>query len=289
MPRTGTPPRRRPTGTRAGGPPGRPSVPPRRRPSGTRAARRRLRWPSCRSRAAPRRPATAASSSGTGWIDTGGCDTRNRILTPRPDRQGLPGRLPRRVRRRSPTPTPATHPLHPRRRERGRHRPRRRALGRLAEGRPAVARGDAESRSPTTRWTCSPSTRTPTVPRATGTPPPGCPPTSRSAAHYVARQVAVKTKYKLWVTQAEKDAIGRVLATCPGEKLPAPGAPTPVTVTRTPPAPTPTPYHRTTTGTQGSRRGARVRQLHRRARRRCHADSARHPRLHGQPRSRPRP
>ena len=67
---------------------------------------------------------------------------------------------------------------------------------------------------------------------------------------YVARQVAVKTKYRLWVTQAEKDAIGRVLATCPGQKLPAPGAPVHVTATSTPttsattpaqPAPSPAP------------------------------------------------
>jgi hypothetical protein len=65
---------------------------------------------------------------------------------------------------------------------------------------------------------------------------------------YVARQLAVKTKYRLWVTQAEKDAIGRVLASCPGQRLPAPGAPIPVTVTRTPPTPTPTPGHTSTSG-----------------------------------------
>jgi hypothetical protein len=32
---------------------------------------------------------------------------------------------------------------------------------------------------------------------------------------YVARQVAVKTRYRLWMTPAEHDAIARVLATCP--------------------------------------------------------------------------
>lgn len=37
---------------------------------------------------------------------------------------------------------------------------------------------------------------------------------------YVARQIAVKQKYKLWVTPAEKDAMNRVLATCPGQDLP---------------------------------------------------------------------
>ncbi len=37
---------------------------------------------------------------------------------------------------------------------------------------------------------------------------------------YVARQIAVKQKYTLWVTQAEKDAIAQVLAGCPAQALP---------------------------------------------------------------------
>jgi hypothetical protein len=37
---------------------------------------------------------------------------------------------------------------------------------------------------------------------------------------YVARQIAVKKIYSLWVTQAEKDAILRVLSVCPGQTLP---------------------------------------------------------------------
>jgi hypothetical protein len=37
---------------------------------------------------------------------------------------------------------------------------------------------------------------------------------------YVARQIAVKKKYNLWVTGAEKEAIRTVLATCPGQILP---------------------------------------------------------------------
>lgn len=41
-----------------------------------------------------------------------------------------------------------------------------------------------------------------------------------SRCGYVARQVAVKKKYGLWVTGAEKDAMRRVLSGCPGEKLP---------------------------------------------------------------------
>jgi hypothetical protein len=37
---------------------------------------------------------------------------------------------------------------------------------------------------------------------------------------YVARQVAVKQKYFLWVTQSERDAIKTVLVACPSEGLP---------------------------------------------------------------------
>ena len=37
---------------------------------------------------------------------------------------------------------------------------------------------------------------------------------------YVARQVAVKQKYAVWVTDAEKQAMTDVLSTCPNEPLP---------------------------------------------------------------------
>jgi hypothetical protein len=37
---------------------------------------------------------------------------------------------------------------------------------------------------------------------------------------YVARQIAVKRKYQLWVTSQEKSAMAGVLSTCPGFKLP---------------------------------------------------------------------
>jgi hypothetical protein len=47
---------------------------------------------------------------------------------------------------------------------------------------------------------------------------------------YVARQVAVKAAYGLWVTSAEHDAIARVLDTCPAEPVPTPTAPAPVDV-----------------------------------------------------------
>ncbi len=40
---------------------------------------------------------------------------------------------------------------------------------------------------------------------------------------YIARQIAVKQKYELWVTQAEYNAMQRILAQCPGQVLPAEG------------------------------------------------------------------
>lgn len=46
------------------------------------------------------------------------------------------------------------------------------------------------------------------------------PPNRSYRCAYVARQVAVKAKYGLWVTQAEHDAIARVLGGCPGEPIP---------------------------------------------------------------------
>jgi hypothetical protein len=46
------------------------------------------------------------------------------------------------------------------------------------------------------------------------------PPNKGYRCSYVARQVAVKAAYHLWVTQAEHDAIARVLAACPNQKVP---------------------------------------------------------------------
>lgn len=40
---------------------------------------------------------------------------------------------------------------------------------------------------------------------------------------YVARQIGVKKKYSLWVTQGEHDAMANVLSSCPGQKLPEGG------------------------------------------------------------------
>jgi len=50
------------------------------------------------------------------------------------------------------------------------------------------------------------------------------PPNKSFRCAYVARQVAVKRKYQLWVTPSEAAAVGRVLSRCPGKNLPGPGA-----------------------------------------------------------------
>jgi hypothetical protein len=46
------------------------------------------------------------------------------------------------------------------------------------------------------------------------------PPNRSYRCAYVARQVAVKVSYGLWVTQVEKDAMATILASCPNEPLP---------------------------------------------------------------------
>ena len=46
------------------------------------------------------------------------------------------------------------------------------------------------------------------------------PPNKLFRCQYVARQIAVKAKYVLWMTQAEHDTIKRILETCPGQSLP---------------------------------------------------------------------
>ncbi|MFW2514492.1 GmrSD restriction endonuclease domain-containing protein [Demequina sp. SO4-13] len=49
------------------------------------------------------------------------------------------------------------------------------------------------------------------------------PPHQDYRCDYVARQVAVKEKYDVWITAAELDAMLRVLDGCPGHELPEPG------------------------------------------------------------------
>lgn len=52
------------------------------------------------------------------------------------------------------------------------------------------------------------------------------PPNKTYRCAYVARQVAVKAKYRLWVTAAEREAIVRVLSSCPDQPAPRGGNPT---------------------------------------------------------------
>jgi hypothetical protein len=46
------------------------------------------------------------------------------------------------------------------------------------------------------------------------------PPLKSFRCEYVARQVAVKAKYLLWITSAERDTILKVLDNCPGQLIP---------------------------------------------------------------------
>jgi len=47
------------------------------------------------------------------------------------------------------------------------------------------------------------------------------PPNKAFRCQYTARQIAVKAKYDLWVTPPERDAMVRILTTCPGQALPS--------------------------------------------------------------------
>lgn len=47
------------------------------------------------------------------------------------------------------------------------------------------------------------------------------PPNKGFRCQYVARQIAVKAKYQLWVTVAERDAMKTVLGACPYQPLPS--------------------------------------------------------------------
>jgi hypothetical protein len=65
------------------------------------------------------------------------------------------------------------------------------------------------------------------------------PPNRSYRCAYVARQIAVKHKYRLWVTAAEQAAMQRILTTCPAQRVPAEGQPPPrvqPTATKPPPA-----------------------------------------------------
>ncbi|MEU6175820.1 HNH endonuclease family protein [Streptantibioticus parmotrematis] len=51
------------------------------------------------------------------------------------------------------------------------------------------------------------------------------PPVTGYRCEYVARQIAVKVKYRLWVTPSEKAAMEKVLAACPQQPLPTESSP----------------------------------------------------------------
>lgn len=46
------------------------------------------------------------------------------------------------------------------------------------------------------------------------------PPNKSFRCEYVARQIAVKSKYRLWVTPAEYQAMAKILTTCPDQEIP---------------------------------------------------------------------
>jgi hypothetical protein len=48
------------------------------------------------------------------------------------------------------------------------------------------------------------------------------PPNKSFRCHYVARQISVKAAYQLWVTAAEKDAMKRILGSCPQQQTVVP-------------------------------------------------------------------
>ena len=113
------------------------------------------------------------------------------------------------------------------------------------------------------------------------------PPRKAYRCAYVARQVAVKAKYGLWVTAAERDAISRVLGSCPGQRIPTGGNPTtaPIKVSEATASRTTTREH---DHHDRSRRQHQLRELHRSPRRGGYPAAPRLPRLLQQTRPRRR-
>jgi Protein of unknown function (DUF1524)/Excalibur calcium-binding domain len=63
------------------------------------------------------------------------------------------------------------------------------------------------------------------------------PPVASYRCSYVARQIAVKKKYGLWVVAPEKAAMQRILNTCPLRRIPVGGLPYPMAADLRPPKP----------------------------------------------------
>ena len=98
-------------------------------------------------------------------------------------------------------------------------RPRRRAVERLADRRAGARRRPREmiATDPLNLLAVDGPTN---QSKGDGDAATWLPPAKGYRCAYVARQVAVKTRYKLWVTPAERDAIARVLTDCPAQALP---------------------------------------------------------------------
>lgn len=69
------------------------------------------------------------------------------------------------------------------------------------------------------------------------------PPNPAARCDYVARQIAVKAKYGLWVSAGERDAMERVLGACPGHPAPTGDAPILAPVSTHAPVATHAPRH----------------------------------------------
>ena len=182
----------------------------------------------CPSRAGRRAPATTATQFGQAWADTdrNGCDTRNDILAPRPDRRDVQAPAPTAA---SSSPGTLADPYT------GQHdhlRPRAGTQRRVQIDH-VVALSDAWQKG-AQQWTHA--TGAPAFAndplnllavdgptnqaKGDGDAATWLPPNKSYRCAYVARQVAVKARYGLWVTAAERDAIRRVLTSCPGQRLP---------------------------------------------------------------------
>jgi hypothetical protein len=66
---------------------------------------------------------------------------------------------------------------------------------------------------PTTLTSCCPLTAHPTTPRERDASE-SLPPKASYDCRYLARQVAIKKKYTLWLTPSEHDAMAKQLASC---------------------------------------------------------------------------
>jgi hypothetical protein len=92
------------------------------------------------------------------------------------------------------------------------------------------------------------------------------PPNRGYRCAYVARQVAVKLAYGLWMTQAEKNAVATILGTCPTQPLPGGTVarlPVALPAPRPAPAPVPAPAAGVTYANCTAARAAGVTPLHR--------------------------